>query len=195
MHAGALLENPAPHGIWKKDGIWKMGAIVLGVVMLIAVGIRGSTTQALTPALNHQVALEVPLLGISRELAPSFHDVLVNSPSMASYLYNNQIQMESKVSAGVLYSRMHPGAEAESGFGQVLAATMPKFDSRFADGVSAYWTFAIRLARVNSGSKWHSYAKGLPTGIQTIQRKAPTNWSSQRVTGWSDTRSFKVIVY
>ncbi|MDN3611418.1 hypothetical protein ACODM8_18635 [Vibrio ostreicida] len=126
---------------------------------------------------------------------PDFHQVLVKSPSMASYLYNNQIQMESKVDGGVIYTRQHPGAEAESGFGQLLAATMPNFDSRFANEISPYWTFQIRLARVNSGSKWHSYAKGLPTGIQTIKRRSPTSWSSQRVTGWSSVKEFKVLVY
>lgn len=127
--------------------------------------------------------------------APDFHQVLVKSPSMASYLYNNQIQMESKVEGGVIYTRQHPGAEAESGFGQLLAATMPKFDSRFASEISPYWTFQIRLARVNTGSKWHSYAKGLPTGVQTIKRRSPTNWSGQRVTGWSGVKEFKVLVY
>lgn len=188
IHTGAV----AADGVWKKNGIWKMGAIVLGVVMLMAVGFRGSTP----PVLNEQLVLtETPILGISRELMPSFHDVLANSPGMANYLYNNQIQIESKVSDGTIYTRQHPGALAESGFAQVLDITMPKFDDRFANGISAYWTFQIRLARVNSGSKWNSYAKGLPTGVQTIYRKSPTNWSGQRVTGWSSTKSFQVIVY
>ena len=126
---------------------------------------------------------------------PAFHDVLKNSSNMASYLYSNQIQQESKVEGGVIYTRQHPGAKAENGFAQVLAATMPKFDARFSQGVNPYWTFQIRLARVNSGSKWHNYAKNLPTGIQTIKRRVPTSWMSERVTGWSSVREFKVIVY
>lgn len=126
---------------------------------------------------------------------PAFHEVLKASPHVASYMYSNQIQMESKVSGGVIYTRQHPGAEAESGFGELICKVMPKYDSHFSQGVSVYWTFQIRLAHVNSGSKWHTYAKGLPTGIQTITRKSPTHWSSQRVTGWSSARSFKVIVY
>lgn len=126
---------------------------------------------------------------------PDWHKVLKNSPNMASYLYNNQIQQESKVENGVIYTRQHPGAKAEGGFGEVLAATMPMFNSMFSSGVSAYWTFQIRLARVNSGSKWHNYAKNLPTGIQTIKRRSPTRWQSERVTSWSDVREFKVYVY
>jgi hypothetical protein len=126
---------------------------------------------------------------------PAFHQVLTSSPNMASYLYSNQIQQESKVENGVIYTRQHPGAEAENGFAQVLQATLPKFDSRFAQGISAYWTVQIRLARKNPKSKWHNYAKNLPTGIQTIKRRIPTNWMSERVTGWSDVRSFKVLVY
>lgn len=126
---------------------------------------------------------------------PNWHNVLKNSPHMANYLYSNQIQQESKVENGVIYTRQHPGADAESGFGEVLAATMPMFNSMFSSGVSPYWTFQIRLARMNSGSKWHSYAKGLSTGIQTIKRRAPTRWMSERVTAWSDVKEFKVYVY
>ena len=96
---------------------------------------------------------------------PAFHTVLKNSPDMASYLYSNQIQQESKVENGVIYTRQHPGAKPENGFAEVLATTMPKFDSRFSQDVNPYWTFQIRLARKNSGSKWHNYAKSLPTGM------------------------------
>lgn len=126
---------------------------------------------------------------------PAFNIVLQNSPDMANYLYSNQLQIESKVEDGVIYTRQHPGAMAEYGFEQVLAATMPKFDSRFAQGISPYWTFQIQLARVNPASKWHNYAKNLPTGVQTIKRRVPTCWTDQRVNGWSDIEEFKVIVY
>ena len=127
--------------------------------------------------------------------APEFHNVLIKSPSMANYLYNNQIQPESKVSDGVIYSRTHPGGEADNGFGEVLQETLKKYDSRFSQGVNAYWTFQIRLARVNSGSKWHSYAKSLPSGIQTIKRRTPSRWFAERVVGWLDVAEMKVIVY
>ncbi len=126
---------------------------------------------------------------------PAFHDVLVKSSSMANFMYSNQIQQESKVSGGVIYTRQHPGGLAESGFGQVLGTVLPKYDERFSQGVSAYWTFQIRLARKNPKSKWHEYAKNLPTGIQTIKRKKPDRWMGERVTTWSDTREFKVLVY
>ncbi|ROS00268.1 hypothetical protein EDC56_2906 [Sinobacterium caligoides] len=126
---------------------------------------------------------------------PSFHNALQNSPNMANYLYSNQIQQESKVSDGVFYSRQHPGAKAENGFAEVLQETLKKYDDRFSQGVSAYWTFQIRLARKNSGSKWHSYAKSLPTGVQTIKRRIPVKWMGERVTSWSDVREMKVIVY
>ena len=114
---------------------------------------------------------------------------------MANYLYEDQIQPESKVSDGVIYSRSHPGGKADDGFGEVLQETLKKYDSRFSQGVNAYWTFQIRLARVNSGSKWHSYAKSLPSGIQTIKRRTPARWMAERVVGWSDVAEKKVIVY
>ena len=114
---------------------------------------------------------------------------------MANYLYEDQIQPESKVSDGVIYSRTHPGGRADNGFGEVLQDLLKRYDYRFSDGVDAYWTFQIRLARVNSGSKWHSYAKSLPSGIQTIKRRTPSRWFAERVVGWSDVAEKKVIVY
>ena len=126
---------------------------------------------------------------------PEFHDVLQKSPNMAKYLYENQIQLESKVSDGVIYTRMHRGGMVETGFAEVLQETLKKYDLRFSQGVSAYWTFQIRIARKNSGSKWHSYAKSLPSGIQTIKRRKPTGWMGERVTSWSDVAERKVIVY
>ena len=127
---------------------------------------------------------------------PAFHELLSNSPQMANYMYSNQIQQESKVENGIIYTRQHPGAMAENGFGQVLQTSIKKYDSRFAtDGLSAYWTFQIRLARKNSKSKWHNYAKSLPTGVQTIKRRSPTHWMGERVTSWSSSKEFKVFVY
>jgi len=129
---------------------------------------------------------------------PEFHDVLEKSPNMAKYLYENQIQLESKVSDGVIYTRMHRGGMVETGFAEVLQETLKKYDLRFSQGVSAYWTFQIRIARKNKGSKFHSYAKSLPTGIQTIKRRLPTSWmggSGDMVFTWSDVAEKKVIVY
>ena len=136
--------------------------------------------------------LVFPLAGYAN---PAFHDVFVKSTNMRNYLLNNQVQQESTVKDGVIYTRQHPGGVAERGFGELLAATMPKFDNRFAQGVSPYWTLQIRLARTNSKSKWHNYAKSLPTGIQTIKRRIPTDWMVERVTGWSSVKELKVIVY
>lgn len=146
-------------------------------------------------SLSLAAALVAATLSGNAFAEPAFHQVLAKSPQLANYLYNNQIQQESKVEGGVIYTRQHPGGEAENGFGQVLAQVMPKYDSQFANGVSAYWTFQIRLARKNSGSKWHNYAKGLPTGVQTIKRRSPTHWMGQRVTSWSGVKEFKVLVY
>ncbi|PAJ71596.1 hypothetical protein CJF42_25765 [Pseudoalteromonas sp. NBT06-2] len=134
-------------------------------------------------------------LSISAYAKPDFHKLLEKSPSMASYLYNNQIQSESKVDSGVIYTRQHPGSKPENGFGELLAVTMPKYDARFSNELSAYWTFQIRLARQNEGSKWHTFAKNLPTGVQTIKRRSPKHWMGQRVTSWSDVKEFKVLVY
>jgi len=126
---------------------------------------------------------------------PAFHEVLSKSPLMAKHLYSNQIQQESKVSDGVIYTRQHPGGETEGGFAQVLQQTLSKYDAKLAKEINAYWTFQIRLARKNTGSKWHKYAKSLPTGVQTIKRRKPSRWMSERVTSWSDTQEFKVLVY
>ena len=127
---------------------------------------------------------------------PEFLNVLYESPSMMDYLYNNQIQRDSKVSDGVIYERRHPGGQADLGFEQLLQETMTKFDSRFSQGVSPYWTFQITLARKNSGSKWHNYANSLPAGIQTIRWRKPIKWATSltQIT-WSDVRTTKVIVY
>ena len=137
---------------------------------------------------------------LTAEPQPEFHNVLQKSTSMAKFLYINQIQLESKVSDGVLYERQHTGGLAEAGFAQVLQETLPKYDSRFSQGVNGYWTFQIKLARANSGSKWHSFAKSLPDGIQTIKRRRPTKWKTMAngdtwVEKWTDVKEFKVIVY
>jgi len=126
---------------------------------------------------------------------PNFARVLDNSPTMANILYATQIQRESTVENGIIYQWQTPGADAENALAEVLGNLMPTIDERFASGISAYWTFQIRLARRNTGSKWNNYAKNLPTGVQTIKRKSPTNWSGNRITGWSGVREFKVIVY
>ena len=114
---------------------------------------------------------------------------------MAKYLYENQIQPQSKVSDGVIYTRMHRGGMVETGFAEVLQETLKKYDLRFSQGVSAYWTVAIRIARRNSGSKWHSYAWGLPVGVQTIKVKTPKHWFAERVRSWLDVKEKKVLVY
>lgn len=129
------------------------------------------------------------------QATPDWHQVLAKSPNLANVLYSNQIQQESKVENGVIYTRQQPGARDEAAIGELLANTMYKFDSKFKSEVNPYWTFHIRLARVNSGSKWHGFAKNLPTGIQTIKRRVPTHWMGERVTSWSDVREFKVFVY
>jgi hypothetical protein len=127
--------------------------------------------------------------------ANEFHSVLANSPSAANILYSTQIQQESKVENGVLYTRHTPGASAENAIAQLLAATLGKFDSRFPKEISPYWTFQVRLARVNKGSKWHSYLIKLKPGIHVIKRRVPTRWQSERVTSWSDVAERKVLVY
>lgn len=192
MNKGAIESFEAKTDRGLKTGTWwKIGCTVLVSTLVMVIAFSGYHAKKYGEILVH----EAPSLGVSHASSPGFHEVFLKCPSMATYLYSNQIQHESKVDGGVIYTRMHPGGDAESGFAEVLAATMPKFDQRFSEGVNAYWTLHIRLARTNSGSKWHSYAKGLPTGIQTIKRKTPTSWMGERVTGWSSVHSFKVIVY
>merc|ERR1719430_899572 len=65
----------------------------------------------------------ISLNATSLTAVPEFHDVLIKSPNMANYLYEDQIQSESKVSDGVIYSRSHPGGKADDGFGEVLQET------------------------------------------------------------------------
>ena len=113
------------------------------------------------------------------------------------YLYDNQIQQEAEVKDGVIYERRHPahGGKSEEGIAEILQETFKLYDTRFSEGVSAYWTVAIRIARRNSGSKWHSYAWGLPVGVQTIKVKTPKHWFSERVRSWLDVKEKKVLVY
>lgn len=162
-------------------------------VFVTLVGLVCSVSVLTTPDF-HQVLVKSPAM-VSVLTLPDFHQVLVDSPAVANLLYATQIQRESKVEGDIIYQWQTPLAEAESAVAQVLNALMPKSDARFANGISAYWTFQIRIARRNSGSKWHNYAKNLPTGVQTIKRKSPTNWSGNRITGWTGVREFKVIVY
>jgi len=127
---------------------------------------------------------------------PAFHKLLSKAPAMANYMYSNQIQQESKVQDGRIFTRQHPGATAENGFGQVLQIAFADLAPELhKQKVSAYWTFQIRLARKNPKSKWHKYAITLPTGIQTIKRKKPERWMGERVTSWSSSKEFKVFVY
>jgi hypothetical protein len=144
-----------------------------------------------------RLSLAVSFLFIANNAtaANEFHSVFANSPSAANILYSTQIQQESKVENGVLYSRQSPGASAENAIGQLLAATLGKFDARFSKEISPYWTFQVRLARRNKGSKWHSYLIKLTPGIHVIKRRNPTRWMGERVTGWSDVKEFKVLVY
>ena len=116
---------------------------------------------------------------------------------MREYLYDNQIQQEAQVKDGVIYERRHPGdgGKGEEGFEELLQETFKLYDTRFSEGVSAYWTVAIRIARRNPGSKWHSYAKKLPIGVQTIKVKTPKHWFSERVRSWLDVKEKKVLVY
>ena len=114
---------------------------------------------------------------------------------MKDYFFGNQIHSQSKVIDGVIYLTNHRNGMAEAVIDQVLQETLKMYDSRFSQGVSAYWTFHIRIARKSSGSNFHSYAKSLPTGIQTIKRRLPTTWMGETVLTWSDVAEMKVIVY
>jgi len=144
----------------------------------------------------HLLVLLALLNATSLIAGPEFYNVLEKLPNMLDYLVSNQLQTQSKVSGGIIYERRHPGGEAEKGFEELLQYTLKKYDSRFSEGVSAYWTVQIMMARVKAiGSKWYSYAKNLPDGIQTIKIKRPVNWLEQWVRGWSSVEEKKVLVY
>ena len=115
---------------------------------------------------------------------------------MMEYIFDNQLWRGSAVSNGVFHTYQHPGAKVERGFEEVLQEAVKQYDSwTFPQDVNAYWTFQIRLARRNSHSKWHSYAKTLPVGIQTIKIRKPKNWMGTLVTKWNDVKEVKVIIY
>ena len=117
---------------------------------------------------------------------------------MAKHFLANQHDSQSKMSDGVMYLANHRSGAAENVIAEVLQETLKKYDSRFSQGVSAYWTFQIRIARKNKQSKFHSYAKSLPTGIQTIKRSVPKDvmgGSGDKVFTWHDVAEKKVIVY
>lgn len=58
---------------------------------------------------------------------------------------------------GVFYTRDHPGSHGEKAIAQLLKVAMSKYDSRFNEKLNAYWTIAIRIARMIAGSKWNLY--------------------------------------
>ena len=132
----------------------------------------------------------------ARSDVPGFHYLLRNSPNMMEYIFENQLWKGSVVSNGVFHTYQHPGGKVERGFEDVLQEAVKHYDSwTFPQDVNAYWTFQIRLARRNSHSKWHSYAKTLPVGIQTIKIRKPKNWMGTLVTKWNDVKEVKVIIY
>ena len=126
---------------------------------------------------------------------PEFHNFL--NDQLADHFYGDQSRRTSKVSDGVIYldNGSSANVKTEGVIAELLQDTLKMVDSRFSQGVNAYWTFHIRLARKNSGSKFHSYAKSLPTGIQTIKRRLPTRWLGSKVLAWSGVSEKKVIVY
>jgi len=124
--------------------------------------------------------------------APEFF----SDDAIADYFYANQmVSNGAKVSDGVLHLPNHRFGDAEIVIANLLQETLKMYDSRFIQGVSGYWTFHIWLARKNSGSAFHSYAKSLPTGIQTIKRRLSAHLMASNVASWSDVAEKKVIVY
>jgi len=132
------------------------------------------------------------LLGVA---VPEFHNFFVKNQNIANYFYGNHQHAECKVEDGVIYLPNHSSNEAEKIIGEILQETLKPYDSRFSQGVSAYWTLHIKVARRNRASPLHSYAKSLPTGIQTIKRRLPAVWMGLTVMDWSDVAEKKVIVY
>ena len=153
------------------------------------------TSENILANLFYLIAL---LNATSLTARPEFFNVYNKLPNVIEYLFSNQIQVQSKVSDGIIFERRHPaqGGIAEKGIEELLQYLLKKYDSRFSEGVSAYWTLQISLARnKNNGSKWYSYANSLPDGIQTIKIKRPVNWLEQWVRGWTPVEEKKVIVY
>merc|ERR1712126_63792 len=129
------------------------------------------------------------LLGVA---APEFF----SDDAIADYFNVNQLKSNgAKVSDGVLHLPNHRSGAAEIVIANLLQEALKMYDLRFIQGVSGYWTFHIWLARKNSGSAFHSYAKSLPTGIQTIKRRLSANLMASNVASWSDVAEKKVIVY
>jgi len=121
--------------------------------------------------------------------APEFF----SDDDIADYFVTNQRHGKAKVSGGVIYYPDFGGAEEVVKI--LLQEMLETYDVRFTQGVDAYWTLQIWLARKNKRSKFHSYAKNLPSGIQTIKRRLPTAWLGSQVLTWTDVAEKKVLVY
>jgi len=121
---------------------------------------------------------------------------IFSDDDFADYFAGNQGPgNQAKVSGGVIYLPNHLSGGAERVIETLLQETLETHDVRFTQGVDAYWTLQIWLARKNRRSNFHSYAKNLPTGIQTIKMRLPTAWMGTTVLTWSKVAEKRVIVY
>jgi len=121
---------------------------------------------------------------------------IFSDDDFADYFAGNQGPgNQAKVSGGVIDLPNHLSGGAERVIETLLQETLKTHDVRFTQGVDAYWTLQIWVARKNRRSNFHSYAKNLPTGIQTIKVRLPTAWMGTTVLTWSKVAEKRVIVY
>lgn len=175
---------------WQKYGLAWGTAIAMALLVLVAF------TKGFVPAAAHLVKADSTALVEYSASDPDFHALFSENPVMVQILTDTQIQRDSKVVSGTFYEWRTPGAKPEGAIALLLQsiATRKVFKD-LPDGCSLYWTLQIRLARKNTKSKWHSFAKSLNTGVQTIKRIAPAGWLTNQVTKWGSSASYKVLVY
>lgn len=175
---------------WQKSQLAWGAAIAMALLVLVA------CAKGFVPKAADLVKADSTALVEYSASDPDFHSLFKEDPLMAQILTNTQIQQQSKVHAGTFYEWRTPGAKSEGALALLLNAMVVRKDfPDLPDGCSLYWTLQVRIARSNTKSKWHTFAKSLKTGVQTIKRIAPSAWQTQQVTKWGSSKSYKVLVY
>jgi len=190
-----MLDNGGEAGRVTTTRVTK-ASVCFGVATATALLVLAAFTKGSMPAVADLVNVDSTALVQYSASSPDFMVLLSENSVMTSLLLGTQIQQESKVQSGILYSWQTPGAKAENAIGLLLRSiAKQKTFEDLPDGCSLYWTLQIRLARANKQSKWHSFAKSLKTGEQTIKYITPSAWNVNRVSKWKSSRSTKVFVF
>ena len=175
---------------------WQKYLLALGAAIAASVLVFAASTKGSVFAAADMVRADSTALVEYSASNPDFHALLSENSPMVSLLAQTQVQQDSRVHGGTLYEWQTPGGKTETAIGLLLRSMVQrKTFQDLPDGCSLYWTLQIRIARKSKSSKWHSFAKSLKTGVQTIKKASPTKWSAQKVTSFGAASSVKVFVY